>query len=156
MTVITDERRNDRDPDESDDSDGSVVMKEAEFEFLSDAAVQDLNPRQEIEYALYRRGFIDWMRERGKQPKRRDGLSESCIENYARWQHQIWHWIWSQIDRFVAKPSHDQADMFVEALAADMILRHDGQEYASTSKRKFNDVLRKWFEYRHNKHGADQ
>lgn len=74
------------------------------------------------------------MRERGKHPKRREGLSESCVENYARRQHQIWRWIWSQIDRFVAKPSHDQADMFVEAIASDMILRHDGQEYASTSK----------------------
>ena len=156
MIVITDESRNDRDSDESDDSDGSVVMKQAEFEFLSDEAVQNLNPRQKLEYARYRRGFIDWMRERGKNPTKREGLSESCVENYARRQHQIWRWIWSQIDRFVAKPTHKQASMFVEALAADTILRHDGQEYASTSKRKFNDVLRKWFEYRHDKHGADQ
>ena len=115
-------------------------------------AAQDLNAHQEIEYALYHRGFIDWMRERGKNPKKREGLSESCVENYARRQHQIW----SQIDRLVANPSHDQVDMFVETIAADMILRHDGQEYASTSKRKFNGVLRKWFEYRHDKHGAEQ
>lgn len=108
MTVNTVERRNDCDSEESDDSDGNVMRKESEFEFLSDAAVQDLNPRQKIKYALYRRGFIDWMRERRNHPKRREGLSDLCVENFARRQHQIWRWIWSQIDRFLAKPSHDQ------------------------------------------------
>jgi site-specific recombinase XerD len=153
MILITDERQ-DENPDESDTND-SVVMTEAEFEYLSDAAVKDLNPRQEIEYALYRRGFIDWMRERGKHPKKRQGLSESCIENYARRQHQIWRWIWSQIDRFSAKITHDQANLFIRALEVDKILRDDGQKYSSTSKRKFSNVLSKWFEYRHDKHGAE-
>ena len=88
--MITDEDQNGRDLDELGESDESVVMKEPEFEFLSDEAVQSLNPRQEIEYALYRRGFIDWMRDRGKDPKKRKGLAASTVENYARRQHQIW------------------------------------------------------------------
>jgi len=46
--------------------------------------------------------------------------------------------------------------MFVEALASDIILRHDGREYADSSKQKFNDALRKWFLFRHDKHGADK
>lgn len=125
------------------------------FEFLSQSAVEMLNPAQQAEYALYREGFIDWMRESGKDPERGTGLSESCIENYARRHHQLMQWLWDLAGYFMASPERYHADAVIIALDDDTITMQSGGAYSETSKRKFSNVLEKWFEYRQHVYGAE-
>ena len=126
-----------------------------EFEFLSEDAIEMLNPAQRTEYALYRRGFIDWMRQSGKHPDRRRGLSESSVENYARRHHQLMQWLWRKLDYFTAslEPRHGEA--IIIALNDDEITKGDGSPYSETSKRKFSNVIEKWFAYRQHEYDAD-
>lgn len=128
---------------------------ESGFEFLSEDAVADLNPRQRAEYALHRRRFIAWMRTCGKDPEGGTPLSETSIANYARRLHQIYRSLWTRSNRFPVRIDHGEADAFVEALHADEIVRQDGNAYAGSSKRKFLNVLEKWFEYRENAYGSE-
>ncbi len=134
---------------------GTVVMDEAEFEFLSPDAVADLNPRQQIDYALKRRGFIEWMRTCGKDPQSGEPLSKTTVENYARRLHQIHRWLWTRLEWFPSHIEKEQADEFIEALNEDELRRDDGDPYSESSKRKFSDVLVKWFEFRSHQYGAD-
>jgi site-specific recombinase XerD len=142
---------------DSDDEARQVVAEhgEAAFEFLSEEAVADLNPRQRAEYALHRRRFIAWMRTCGKDPKAGDPLSETCIENYARRLHQMHRWLWSRSDRCSVRIDRGQADTIVEALHEDDLRRQDGTGYAASSKRKFVNVLEKWFDYLTHAYGAE-
>lgn len=147
-----------RSVEENRDEAGQALVGErrkAEFEFLSAEAVADLNPRQRAEYALHRQRFIEWMRRCGKDPEAGEPLSETCIENYARRLHQMQHWLWSRSDRFSVRIGAGQADEVVEALRDDELRRQDGTAYAASSKRKFVNVLEKWFDYRHHEHGAE-
>jgi len=125
-----------------------MSVDDPSFEFLSQSAVEMLNPAQQAEYALYREGFIDWMRESGKHPKRGIGLSESCVENYARRHHQLMRWLWDLAGYFTATPERHHADAIVIALDEETITKQNGATYSETSKRKFSNVLEKWFEYR--------
>lgn len=128
-----------------------IASEDPTYEYLSNQAVTMLNHAQQVEYALYRAGLIDWMRERGKEPNKEIGLSESSVENYARRHHQLIQWLWELTDYVTAAPKQHHADVIIIALDEDTITQQDGSNYSGLSKRKFSNVPKKWFEYRHYK-----
>jgi site-specific recombinase XerD len=132
-----------------------AVRLRGSFEFLSQDAVADLNPRQQAEYAHHRKPFIEWMRTCGKDPDRGVPLSASCVHNYARRLHQLHQWLWEQSDRRPLSIGSTQADRLIAALENDEFQQRDGSPYSASSKRKFMDVLQKWFAYRHHEYGDD-
>ncbi|MFB6360953.1 MAG: tyrosine-type recombinase/integrase [Halobacteriales archaeon] len=127
---------------------------EPKFEFLGEAAVDDLNYRQQVTLADHRREFIDWLRNRGKNPTKRVGYAESTVKNYASRYHQIHRWVWESTGTFSLRISRDQADSFVMSLLNDEITRADGSAYSTTSKRKFSDVLKANFRWREDQFGS--
>jgi|APHM01.1.fsa_nt_gi Phage integrase family. len=129
--------------------------EEPTYEYLSDQAVAMLTHAQQVEYALYRAGFIDWMRECGKEPDKGIGLSESSVENYARRHHQLMQWLWELTDYVTATPKQHHADALIIALDDNTITQQNGSNYSGSSKRKFSNVLEKWFAYRQYAYGAD-
>lgn len=126
-----------------------------EFEFLSDEAVDDLTYREQVAYTEVRTRFIEWMRRCGRHPMKAEPLSDTSVANYARRLHQIFQWFWSNNEGFTARISHRAADEYVDALLYDDILRHNGEAYTEGSKRKFVNVLQKWFEWREHEFDAE-
>ncbi|MFC6861863.1 tyrosine-type recombinase/integrase [Halomicroarcula sp. GCM10025817] len=94
--------------------------------------------------------FHDWMLARGKDPERRKGLSPSLSTNYHARIDQLFRFA---IDRMeLSNPTeltHEQADLLVTWLDRDEIRTRGGEPYSESSKRKFADVLQKYFAWRY-------
>jgi len=99
--------------------------------------------------------FYAWMQTKGKNPKKQEPLSPSLSENY--------HARIDQIFRFViqrTQPSdqtvltHEEADLIIQWLTRDEIQKQNGDPYSETSKRKFANAMKKYFEWGHHQKDA--
>lgn len=94
--------------------------------------------------------FYCWMLNKGKNPDRAKGLSESQADNYHSRIDQIYRFVLFRLtptDRRYL--THGCADAIIEKLDDDAICTQAGEPYAETSKRKFSNALEKYFEWRH-------
>ena len=136
------------DPDKSvgspsDESEGSAVR------YIADETVELLKHRQSVLYTQTIRDFVEWMQTQGKNPKKSTGLSTHCTANYARRVDQLYRYVWQEVEQsIVLEIDHWHADQINQALVDDELRKRDGGCYSKTSKRKFNDTLRKYFEWR--------
>jgi len=115
---------------------------------LTHETEQVLNARQQVLYSSHISNFIDWASQFGKNPDNRDGLSERTTSNYRSRLDQIYRWIWDYIGEVPLEISRELADEFNFALNDEDITKDSGDPYSVSSKRKFNDTLRKYFEWR--------
>jgi len=112
---------------------------------VSESELEPLNTRQQEVYGDKLTRFSEYLQTEGKVPKRGIGY-QRVAEQVSRF-HQIMKWIWN--DRCVTTEfTVKHANAVNDALAADSFRRLDGERYSEGSKRKFNDVLRNWFEFR--------
>ncbi|WP_246988418.1 tyrosine-type recombinase/integrase [Halorientalis marina] len=118
-----------------------------DFEFISQEKVEPLNHRQKQIYCQKRTRFIEYLREKGKVQYKEVGYAEGSVKPMARLIQQVFEYVWENQGHTTTDLTQDQADDFIDALSADEIRRNDGDRYDGDSKRKFNDVLRCWFEW---------
>lgn len=93
--------------------------------------------------------FFDWMLECGKDPRREKPLKPgSCRNHHARIDQllRIVLRVSDPADR--TRITHDQADLLVKLFDADKIRKQSEDPYSGSSKRKFVDALKKYFEWR--------
>jgi len=119
---------------------------EFDFEYLSSESVSHLNYQQRLLYAELWEELIEYLRTRGKEPKKEIGYDESGVRPRVRRIHQVFEYAWDQ-DRQVLELTPDLADQFVEGLRTDEITRNDGDEYKGGTKRKFINALESYFRF---------
>ncbi len=122
------------------------VIDELDFEFLGPDSLSALNYQQSILYHDDWEGLIEFLRTKGKNPKRNIGYAQSNIRPIARRIHQFHQYCWEN-DFVVIKPNPSHADQFVEALNQDDVLNKWGKAYSEGSKRKFVQAIESYFEY---------
>jgi len=120
--------------------------EETECEFLSPESLSELNYQQGILFADHWGDLIAYLREEGKNPEKHEGYSESDIRPRVRRIYQVFAYVWK--DQITLQLDKKHADDFIHALNEDEIRRNDGDAYASGGKRKFEDALETYFEYR--------
>lgn len=123
--------------------------EEAESSPISDelaAQVGDERPQVEDVY----QSFYEWMRQRGKNHLKEDGLAESTADNYIDRLDQLHREVLTlfEVDDCVTI-SPDHADELLLLLARDTVTKKDGEPFAESAKRKLSNALRKYFEWRY-------
>jgi integrase len=123
--------------------------------YLTDLIRSRVNARQELLLSQEFADFREWMVEEGKNQKKKIGLADSTADNYIDRLDELYRTVWA--DFTDGKPlniSHRIADDICEALNRDTIQNGD-EPYSTSQKRKTNDTLRKYFEYRHYEKGGE-
>jgi site-specific recombinase XerD len=100
------------------------------------------------------RDFRAFMRNKGKCPNKREGLAEKTTENYISRFDQLLRAAWALEGERTFPITHEIADRIEEALQQDQINSSDDESYDQSSKRKFQNTLEKYFEYR-SENGGD-
>lgn len=94
--------------------------------------------------------FYDWMLTKGKNPKRHKPLAESTSENYHDRIDQIYRFILNRMSPpDIRALTHEQADQIVEWLDLDEVQKQEGGDFSESGKRKFTNVLQKYFKWQH-------
>lgn len=121
-----------------------------DFENLSESAYNQLNSRQALDYDDYLGDLKTWLQDEGKNPERYEGYSDDTVDNYLRRLDQFHRWIWATYNGYTTQITHDQADDYIDALAANEVTKQNGDPYSESSKRKMKnaiEVLFKWRSY---------
>jgi len=109
---------------------------------------QLLDERQQTDYAQFRRTWITWLLEQGKDPERFEGYAVSTVEARANRVDQFYRWVWqrecesdsaNQI-QYTRHVTHEDADDYLKHLLRDT--RHGDDHIANT--RKAIQSLFKW------------
>jgi|APHM01.1.fsa_nt_gi Phage integrase family. len=119
---------------------------EDEFEFLSTDAVSPLDRQKALMYAESRKSFINHLRDHGKLNES-GGFADGSVKSKARRMHQIFEWVWEISETPTIELRPKQADAFVRAIDQGDFTKNDDAEYSGNSKRKFNDILKTYFEW---------
>ncbi len=93
--------------------------------------------------------FYDWMLREGKKPREGTPLQESTARNYVQRLDQAHRHVIRTLnpeDNATIRPEH--ADAYLELLRDDEIKKDDGDEYGNSAKRKFEETLLKYFQWR--------
>jgi integrase len=115
-------------------------------EFLSADSLSDLNYQQKVLFNETWEDLIEFLRNKGKIPKRNVGYAESNIRPLVRRIHQVNEYSWRN-GPIVIELTPDHANRFVDALNQDDFLNKRGEPYTEGSKRKFTQSLKAYFEF---------
>jgi integrase len=122
------------------------TTQETKFELLAKESIAHLSHQHKILYAEFRSEFIQWLREKGKEPKKHVGYKESNIRPLARRVHQVFEYAWSH-DKAVLDITPDLADQFLEDLQCDKVTTKNDEKYADSSKKKFKSGIQAYFRF---------
>lgn len=121
------------------DLDGITVVTEPSEAYL--------NSRQLEDYRGQRRSCLTWLLNRGKDPELHEGYARSTVSNRGSRMDYFYRWVWQQEDRYVANPTLDHADAFVDMLAE--------RETSNADKSNYVKALRMLFKWRHHEQGIE-
>lgn len=113
----------------------------------SDNDLHHLTPQEQILRQKHWDSFTQFLRERGKNPKKNVGYAESSINPIARRVAQA-HQHTRNKQMSSIRLTVDHADLFIESLNEDSFQKQDGSNYTEGSKRKFSSALEAYFRFR--------
>ncbi|WP_265112442.1 tyrosine-type recombinase/integrase [Halosolutus halophilus] len=93
--------------------------------------------------------FYDWMRREGKKPREGEPLQQSTAKNYVQrldQAHRHLIHVFNPEDKATIRPGH--AEEYLKLLSDDEIKKDDGDEYGNSAKRKLEETLLKYFQWR--------
>lgn len=106
---------------------------------VTDAAAENLNPREEIAYREHRRELAEWLLNLGKNPGKANGYSYSTAKSRMNKLDLFYRWVWEQEDRYIQNITTGHADDWMNWLA-----RQDYKESTKCHYQKSADTLFKW------------
>lgn len=124
------------------DSDGSKSVQ------ISDSLAKQVGS-DKVQVEERYQSFYDWMRHRGLDHLKEDGLAKSTADNYFDRLDQLHREVITLLepdDRRIISPDH--ADELLLLLARDTITKQDGEPFAESAKRKLSNALKKHLEWR--------
>lgn len=109
---------------------------------------EPLNHRQQEVFSERLARFADYLSTEGKEPKRNKGYAEGTVTERVSRFRRLMQWIWAH-EEVTTEFSPRHGDLVNKALEEDTLRKTDGGRYSEGTKRKFNDVLRNWFDFQH-------
>jgi site-specific recombinase XerD len=128
-----------------------------ELPYYPETSMEYLGQRKSVLYISKLEAYFEWMRTSGKDDGNglREPMTEHGAANYVRRLDQIFRFFWNRESHQIVKLSHSQADAFIDFLRNNTFCKRGGGEYSSTSKRKFSNTLKKYFEWQSHEKGGE-
>ncbi|MFC7074237.1 hypothetical protein ACFQJ7_05940 [Halovenus rubra] len=123
--------------------------------YISQKTAELVGPRLRIPIDQEAGDFYEFMLEKGKKPEANEGLAQESADNYLSRYDQLLRAGYALSNGQMVELSHDIADRIEEALNDDELVKENGEAYSPSSKRKFQNTLEKYFEFRGNKGGSE-
>lgn len=114
---------------------------------VAEDQLQRLNARQRMIYNAVLSRFSTYLIEEGKNPVKGLGYAENSVPIRLSRFHRAVKYIWD-IEEVMTDFTTEHADTVVSDLNADEFRQENGERYSESTKRKFNDVLKNWFQFR--------
>jgi site-specific recombinase XerD len=104
-------------------------------------ALADMGPRVKRDYQTFKEKFVKWLRTRGKNPRRREGYSDTTIGSMSEKLDRIYQWKWDDHGSYTTTLTPEDADRFIKHIDWDLGLE-------DTSINVYVRTLKVFFKYR--------
>jgi integrase len=101
---------------------------------------KQLNEMQIVDYREHRWEFIEWLREMGKNPEKREGYSDYTAYETGYRTARFDRWVWSQESRYSIPPTPEHADRYMD----DNVSYRD---VSTATKGKVEEALIRYFRW---------
>jgi site-specific recombinase XerD len=123
------------------DDSGHVVLTNTAANTLD-----DLGPRVADDYLAFKREFVRWLADRGKEPARRQGYADSTIKATSSKVDQVFRWRWDDYGGYTMDFSPNDADRFIKHADWD-------RDYTDGTIAALVRALKRFFNYQNDIHG---
>lgn len=117
-------------------------------QYISQETAELVGPRLRIPLIQEAEDFYEFMLEKGKEPEEGVGLAPGTAENYLSRYDQLLRAGYAFSRGQMTELNQDICDRIEKALNDDEIVKEDGESYSPASKRKFQNTLEKYHEFR--------
>lgn len=125
----------------------NTESNDEDLKYLSDEIISHLNHQQKALFIEFWTEYIEYLLEKGKNPKKNEGYAESSIRPIARRVCQVQQFVWKN-ENLTTKLAPEYANNFVKALNQDTFIKGNGEPYSECSKRKFVSAIKTYFRFR--------
>ncbi|WP_049906313.1 tyrosine-type recombinase/integrase [Halorubrum aidingense] len=101
---------------------------------------EHLNEKQLVDYVEHRRRFIEWLREQGKHPKKREGYSDYTVYETAYKTARFDRWVWGEEGRYTIPPTPEHAENYID----DVVVF---REISNSTKGKTEEALMRYMRW---------
>lgn len=99
-----------------------------------------MNEMQLVDYQEHRWEVIQWLREIGKHPEKREGYSDDSVYETGYRTARFDRWVWSEEDRYTIPPRPAHADQYMDDVVAF-------RDLTSNTKGKIEEALMRYFRW---------
>lgn len=125
-----------------------------EEDIISETSKSSLNARQQQLYAQEMSEFYEWMCTSGRDPSHNQGLATTTASNYISWMDKVFRRTWERRETTTVQFPPELADEYCTFLSKDQITKANGKAYSVAHKRKVNDTIQKYHEWREETKGG--
>jgi len=126
--------------DEMEPNRSILIVPESNEEKLMD--------KQLLDYHEYRKRFLSWLFDIGKDPESAEGYSPYTVYGTNYWTARFDRWVWNRHDGYHIPPSYEDAKAYLQELAYS--------DKSQTVKRKAQEGLRRYSRWLSHEHGHDE
>ncbi|WP_226007374.1 tyrosine-type recombinase/integrase [Natrinema salinisoli] len=101
---------------------------------------EQLNEKQLVDYREHRWGFIEWLREKGKTPEKREGYSDYTTYETTYKTARFDRWVWGEEDRYTVPPTPDRATEYIDDVVAY-------RDVTNATKGKTEEALMRYYRW---------
>lgn len=106
-----------------------------------------LNERQQLDYRAERKNCLQWLLTFGKDPEKVEGYARTTVQARAARMDYFYRWTWDEAGRYVAAPTHDHADAFLQQLAYE--------DRSNVDRSNYQKALQMLYKWRQHERGED-
>jgi len=119
-------------------------------EYIRDATLDYLNPRQQMDFVSEMEALFEWLQTYGNElnPHDPDGHERSTAENYLKRLSRMFPLFWEQNGGYTLQFTKEMGDWYVAQLRDDAIVKRNGRPYSGSSKRKQICALLNFYRFR--------
>jgi integrase len=101
---------------------------------------EQLNEMQLVDYQEHRWEFIQWLREVGKHPEKREGYSDYSVYETGYRTARFDRWVWGEENRYTIPPRPEHADQYMDDVVAF-------RDVTNSTKGKIEEALMRYFQW---------
>lgn len=116
---------------------------------VSTPTEEQLNERQQVDYRDYKKRFVQWLENEGKNPGRVEGYAPSSVQQTSYKVDQFYRWLWDARAKYTKEVSPDDADEFMR----DMI--YSDEDYSNSQLATLQKILKRFYRWRETVFGGE-
>lgn len=115
---------------------------------VPERTAERLSDKEYVDYHEYRKAFLTWLLQFGKNPKKAEGYAPQTVVNTGYRASAFDRWTWNKHDSYVAPPSEDDAREYLREIALD--------DTSNSTKGKKLEMLRRYSKWLSDQRGRPE